>query len=728
MIKFEYVDIKNFKSFGNKPQRVSLENLGTHLITGTNNDTGEQGESANGAGKTTVFSAILFCLFGKDLDKRKADEMINLRNAKNLRVEVGFSLNNNQYRVVRGRKPNVLELYENEQTLTRDSIKNTDEEIQKLIGISYDIFVSVFFMNPFKETFMSMSSAAQRNYMEDVLCLDMLADRAEKIKSIRKDINVDIKLAEKDYDHALKQREREEDQYNNLLTKRDDYNDDIKKKIKENQELLEASKEIDFTDALNKAKALAYPTEQKNALEAVRASVKGYEDQLGLLEQTIKNQEENKKKAKDWQKQHDDRINDLSHEIAQLPSIEMLRERDEKIDKINAHKETMNEHDSNIREYEKAIRDFESKAQKLFDEYDSLDSGVCPYCRQVHKDNERMESINQEIETIKNDLEKEESAIASINEQKEALQKDIDRLKEEADVAPMFAVSDVESYHKALAEEQEKENPYETNSDESLTDKITEIKAAKEQKEKELSQTSKTFNENLHEYEEGIDELTNLIGTAEPTEIQEMKQAVDSIHDEISRLNNLTNPYDTQLQEFGDYTDHEAVKEKLDALVTKGKHADYLAKLLTDPKSFIRKNIVDQYVPYLNKKITEYTQYLDLPHTAEIKSDMTVDVEYMAKNVSYFILSRGERLRLDMATTLAFRDLLKIMGRETNIMMIDEVLDSSLDGFGRKKTFSLIKENIDNVMLISHREEFQEMVDSTMTITKENGFSVIDIN
>ena len=191
----------------------------------------------------------------------------------------------------------------------------------------------------------------------------------------------------------------------------------------------------------------------------------------------------------------------------------------------------------------------------------------------------------------------------------------------------------------------------------------------------------------------------------------------------INALTNQANPFEEIIESivFPDLPKFEDEVKRIDNLIT---HASYLVRLLTDNKSFIRKNIVDQYLPFFNKKLAEYTRGLDLPHTAKLNSDMSVEIEYMTKTLSYYNLSAGERLRLNTATTAAFKDLIGMMGKSSNLLMVDEI-DASLDMSGMNKAFTFIKSITESLLVISHRKEFFERVDDLVTIVKSNGFSEI---
>ena len=154
MLNLKSVHPRNFKSFGNKEADIPLNVEGSKLIIGNNQDIGEQGQSRNGVGKTTIMSAVVFALYGKDIEKAvKADEMINFKNRKEMSVRLEFEIKGKDYTIVRGRSPNKLTFHVDGKSLTRDSMKNTDQLIADTIQIDYDLFMSIFFLNTFRPCF-----------------------------------------------------------------------------------------------------------------------------------------------------------------------------------------------------------------------------------------------------------------------------------------------------------------------------------------------------------------------------------------------------------------------------------------------------------------------------------------------------------------------------------------------------------------------------------------------
>ena len=206
-----------------------------------------------------------------------------------------------------------------------------------------------------------------------------------------------------------------------------------------------------------------------------------------------------------------------------------------------------------------------------------------------------------------------------------------------------------------------------------------------------------------------------------------MEAEIASIEASIEKHRMSKNDFLDQAEKVMEgYVDLDALQKDSKALEEKEKHVGYLIKLLTDSKSFIRRRILDNYVPYLNKKINEYSEKLGLPHVCEVDSDLSVSLTYMSRGVSYYNLSRGERLRLDMATTGAFRDVMALLGKGCNLSLLDEVLDSALDASGIHSAMNFIGSNAETVLLVTHREELSSGIGDKIVVVKRNGFSDIE--
>jgi len=185
-IQIKNLLVKNFMSVGNAAQGINLDRQDLTLVLGENLDLGGDG-SRNGTGKTTIINALSYALYGQALTNIKRDNLINKTNGKNMLVTLDFSANGQNYRVERGRKPNILRFYvdSQEQSATDDSqgdSRETQDAIERILGLSHDMFKHVVALNTYTEPFLSLKANEQRVIIEQLLGITLLSERADKIK------------------------------------------------------------------------------------------------------------------------------------------------------------------------------------------------------------------------------------------------------------------------------------------------------------------------------------------------------------------------------------------------------------------------------------------------------------------------------------------------------------------------------------------------------------------
>jgi DNA repair exonuclease SbcCD ATPase subunit len=186
MIEIKDLTVKNFMSVGNATQAINFDRQDLTLVLGENLDLGGDG-SRNGTGKTTIINALSYALYGSALTNIRKDNLINKTNGKNMLVSLEFAVNGQEYRVERGRKPNLLKFFVNneeqeaEDTAQGDS-RQTQAEIERILGLSHDMFKHVLALNTYTEPFLSMRSNDQRAIIEELLGITLLSERAESIK------------------------------------------------------------------------------------------------------------------------------------------------------------------------------------------------------------------------------------------------------------------------------------------------------------------------------------------------------------------------------------------------------------------------------------------------------------------------------------------------------------------------------------------------------------------
>lgn len=190
MIRISKLTVKNFMSVGNATQAIDFDRRDLTLVLGENLDLGGDG-SRNGTGKTTIINALSYALFGQALTNIKRDNLINKTNDKHMLVSLEFSVNDRDYRIERGRKPGVLKFYVNqeERTSTDDAqgdSRETQEEIERTLGLSHDMFRHIVALNTYTEPFLSLRANDQRAIIEELLGITLLSERAERIKELNR--------------------------------------------------------------------------------------------------------------------------------------------------------------------------------------------------------------------------------------------------------------------------------------------------------------------------------------------------------------------------------------------------------------------------------------------------------------------------------------------------------------------------------------------------------------
>ena len=196
MIKIKNLSVKNFMSVGNATQGINFDRNDLTLVLGENLDLGGDG-ARNGVGKTTIINALSYALYGQALSNIRRDNLVNKTNAKGMMVSLDFVVGEQEYKIERGRKPNILKFYVNnkvteaEDNAQGDS-RETQDAIEDILGMSHDMFKHIMALNTYTEPFLSLKANDQRTIIEQLLGITMLSERAERIKELSRTTKEDI--------------------------------------------------------------------------------------------------------------------------------------------------------------------------------------------------------------------------------------------------------------------------------------------------------------------------------------------------------------------------------------------------------------------------------------------------------------------------------------------------------------------------------------------------------
>jgi DNA repair exonuclease SbcCD ATPase subunit len=236
----------------------------------------------------------------------------------------------------------------------------------------------------------------------------------------------------------------------------------------------------------------------------------------------------------------------------------------------------------------------------------------------------------------------------------------------------------------------------------------------------------------LAEISEALDSF-GTIGDEKDTFYDTLEAALEHKHN----LETLATQYAEKLEEINPYVEQiESLRntglqdvsfDLINELTYLKDHQEFLHKLLTSKDSFIRKKIIDQNISYLNHRLAYYIEKIGLPHDVKFNSDLSVEITEYGRDLDFDNLSRGERNRLILSLSWAFRDVYESLNHPMNLMCVDELIDSGMDTIGVENSLAILKkmnrEQHKNIFLISHKEELVGRVNNVLTVIKEGGFT-----
>tara|TARA_R110000851_G_scaffold210520_1_gene363097 strand:- start:2220 stop:3995 length:1776 start_codon:yes stop_codon:yes gene_type:complete len=210
-------------------------------------------------------------------------------------------------------------------------------------------------------------------------------------------------------------------------------------------------------------------------------------------------------------------------------------------------------------------------------------------------------------------------------------------------------------------------------------------------------------------------------------EAYDHRQNVDALTKAWENKKQEEDPYQAQIDDLNNEAIQAINWDSVNELTTYKDHQEFLLKLLTNKDSFIRKKIIDQNLAYLNHRLTYYLDKLGLPHLVVFQNDLNVEITQLGQDLDFDNLSRGERNRLILGMSFAFRDVWESLYQKINLMFIDELIDSGMDTAGVEGSLAVLKkmgrEGGKNVFLISHKDELIGRVNNVLRVVKENGYT-----
>jgi len=210
-------------------------------------------------------------------------------------------------------------------------------------------------------------------------------------------------------------------------------------------------------------------------------------------------------------------------------------------------------------------------------------------------------------------------------------------------------------------------------------------------------------------------------------EAYEQQSQLATLTSKLEGLQQAEDPYTEQVASLEESGIQTIEWETMNSLHNLREHQEFLLKLLTNKDSFVRKRIIDQNLQYLNSRLNYYLNKLGLPHEVQFQNDLSVEITELGRELDFDNLSRGERNRLILGLSWAFRDVHESTNTPIDFMAIDELIDSGMDSNGVESALVVLKkmhrDRNKNIFLISHREELIGRLNNILYVVKENGFT-----
>jgi DNA repair exonuclease SbcCD ATPase subunit len=296
MIKIKDLTVKNFMSVGNQTQAVNFAQENLTLVLGENLDQGgDDSGSRNGTGKTTIVNALSFALYGNALTNIKKDNLINKINNKNMLVTLSFEKDGIDYRIERGRKPTLMKFYVNDQEQETDEsddaqgdMRETQKDLDELLGMSHDMFKHIVALNTYTEPFLSMRANDQRVIIEQLLGITLLSEKAETLKELIRQTKDAVFQESADIEAAKKSNEKIQQSIDSLITRQNAWNTQHEQELEKIGRAIVELENVDIQSELELHAQLKTYTEQAARLKSLNKERATLESATAQAERSVK--------------------------------------------------------------------------------------------------------------------------------------------------------------------------------------------------------------------------------------------------------------------------------------------------------------------------------------------------------------------------------------------------------------------------------------------------------
>lgn len=679
------ITLKNFLSVGAVTQSVDFNRTDLTLILGENLDLGGDG-ARNGTGKTSLIQGLSYALFGIPINSIRKDNLVNRTNGKGMLVTVSFNVDGIDYTIERGRKPNILRFKLNgKEQITKDDDsaqgenKFTQQAIERVINMSGDMFQHIIALNTYTKPFLAMASGDQRAIIEQLLGITILSEKAEVVKKLMTD-NKDAIRAEEFRIKAVEEaNKRILEQIEGLKRRQRLWTSKKDSDLAAYMESYDALSRIDIVAELQAHKDLVIYNQNK----AVNQSY------MALVARSTAWSEKKQRDIVELQKSYDKK-NSIN--------IETELKKHREVAEYNQRVKDKATQDAELRRVSNDVIKSSADIKKISDDIAQLNDHKCYACGQdLHDEQHTVVLAGKKGSLLEAEaaFRKAHAGIKDIESNRIVLGKMSATLYKTEEEAFKHS-GELETIKHKIADKEKESDPY------------------AEQANELLNSVTSLFKQPVTVYDTEAEAVTH-------------SSTVANLLTQIESKNAEVDPYDEQIADMETKALQETNFDTINSLTKTMDHQKFLLELLTSKDSFVRKKIIDQNLSYLNTRLTHYLDKIGLPHQVVFKNDLNVEITELGRELDFDNLSRGERNRLILGLSFAFRDVWENLYKPINTLFVDELVDSGLDTMGVENAIAILKDmsrrRQKSIWLVSHREELAGRVPSILKVVKENGFT-----
>lgn len=729
---------KNFRSIGNEFMEIDYQRNPATLVTSDD----------NGAGKSTMLVWLLFFVLYNDTysKKEKKAGLVNSQNKKDCVGEVEFACRGSEWKVRRGIKPDFVEVHqlvdgEWKQVVNEAAKADMNKYIVNLIGIDQKMFENSLVLG--KEKFIpftEMYTADRRTMVEAIWDLGFFSLMNEDVKAKIKVLNKTLEDISNEFGMKMIDHTNKKTQLAQII----ESNNRIQQQsaeILEQERIRLSSLDADissYQDEMARLQEVEVNTKKEigevesrlnqESIEEIENLKAQYAEKMKAVDDIASD------KAEDYERielssaeQALNNIRDQARKVTERKN-EVLNQRNENLNVLNEAMERLRYGEGFRIKFQTEKEGYQESIQKFHD------MGTCPTCQQevseeaksqvqyegnikikdVDSRIERLETMLEEINTTitehkaKDDefvrqVAEIDAELSSLRDQAAEAQNGIETIKR--DIQEFYKTAEIE---KASLDRELKSQILSNR--QALNTRFDDITASLQQTLETASQGRATVKDKIGELKARRAPLVASIADLErklsvqPTPTADLEAVIAGIEQSLKDLEERRQTTDEELQ------DH-----------------NHLLHFLKDDQTKAR--IISLYLPFLNKKINEYLEGMNM--FLDISVDDTFDITMGTagrKGQSLFSLSSGQRVRVNIAITMALRDVANLKASvQCNILVFDEVLEN-LSERGVQECIEMLKYKFsnNNLFVISQREqEFQEYFSHNIRYGLRNGMTQV---